>query len=908
MRLAPIAKYSLVRKPGKVIICIVFFYFSFYHTSNAQKLRLTFTNTPLSEALLEVSKQLDVKVAFDAQKLDAVIVNKEVSGNTAEEFFTNLLANSGLQFVYKHNTFLIIDKPVNEPVPDPVQCQVVGSILDKESGEQLPFASVSLVNQNYNTYASENGSFSIKSIAANPMHLVVSYIGYRPVDTLINWATPSMNCDFRLSRKYVKIDSVIVKANKLEMIDYRNDVDFVTTINPTKLIDLPVLAETDVFKTMQLLPGIKYSENSAELSIRGGSGDQNLVLYDGQTLYNLSHYFGVFSSLNPNIIKDIQIYKGGYDSRFGERVSGIVDITGKSGNQTKPTIYGDINLINANLATEIPLSKKLTLIAAGRRSYSDVYSTSFAEGLFEKSSNTYTSSSNNIVEQTKPSFYFYDYDTKLTYRLSNNENLSLSFYGGKDFFDNTYGGTDHTVRLTTHDYNTWNNYGISALWLKQWNSSFFSNLQMGTSGYTNEYANTTIADQGMMPDSSRQRLLPGAQNQLESANRNKLNDYSIAVRNIYYLSNQNQINFGVSARRNSVVYHHDAGQSYVYNNISQADWLTSIYGQDRIILAKRLTIKPGFRASIYGGNNQFYVEPRLALSYKFSDKFSVRAATGKYYQFISQVLAPQETGYNKNFWVMADDSIHPVLASNHYVVGTTFEFRNFLFDVETYYKTYNGLQEYIYIPSDLQKSPDFPNYFKSQSAPVNPAKVRPLAFETPLKASYFIDGSGKSYGIDFFVRYKIQNFTSWISYSLGRSLQRFAAINNGSEIPAPNDQTHQVSWTNMLTVRHWNFGTTTLFASGRPYIDFTEGDQNLPTTRNYKRLPNYFRSDFSVNYNFTLGRARMKVGATIINLFNTQNYYDINTRKFDFQNTSFSETNLIQSQALSLNLFLHFVL
>jgi hypothetical protein len=133
-------------------------------------------------------------------------------------------------------------------------------------------------------------------------------------------------------------------------------------------------------------------------------------------------------------------------------------------------------------------------------------------------------------------------------------------------------------------------------------------------------------------------------------------------------------------------------------------------------------------------------------------------------------------------------------------------------------------------------------------------------------------------------------------------------INNGIEIPAPTDQKHQISWANMLSVKQWNFGTVTLFSSGRPYIDYTVNDQNIPTIRNYKRLPNYFRSDFSVNYNFTLGRVKMKTGATIINIFNTQNYFDVNTRKFDFANTSFAETNLIRSQELSLNLFIHFIL
>jgi hypothetical protein len=212
---------------------------------------------------------------------------------------------------------------------------------------------------------------------------MVSYIGYYPADTIITWSEPLINLDLRLVRKEHILDTIVVRGEKTEMIDLRNDVDFAITIDPARLTDLPVLSETDIFRMLQLLPGISYYENSSGMSIRGGSSDQNLVLFDGQPLYNLSHYYGVVSALNPNVIKDLQIYKGGYDSRFGERVSGIVDITGKTGNQVRPKIYGDVNLLSANITAELPITKKVTLLGAARRSYSDIYSTAF-QGTFRR--------------------------------------------------------------------------------------------------------------------------------------------------------------------------------------------------------------------------------------------------------------------------------------------------------------------------------------------------------------------------------------------------------------------------------------------------------------------------------------------------------------------------------------------
>lgn len=885
MRLAAIAKYLLVKRNSKVATLLIIFLLFFCFDTIAQKYKLSFINLPLSEALLEVSKQFDIKVAFDAGRLGSVIITRNVTGNTPDEFLQNLLESTGFQFQYKHGNFLIV--PDNLPAK-PKECQLLGSIIDKESGEQLPFASICLLNQNVNTFASENGTFSIKNIVPNPMHLMVSFIGYQPIDTIICWDNTSLNFDFKLSRKSQKIDSILVKANKLEMVDYRNDVDFVTTINASRLIDLPVLAETDIFKTLQLLPGIKYSETSSELSIRGGTSDQNLVLYDGQTLYNLSHYFGVFSSLNPNVIKDIQIYKGGYDSRYGERVSGIIDITGKSGNQMKPVIYGDVNMISANLATEIPIGKKITFLAAVRRSYADIYSTSLAKGLFENSTNSYQGNSDNRIISTKPFYYFYDFTSKLTYRISTSENLSISYYGGKDYFDNNYSGTDDKLRFGTNGNNNWGNYGLSASWLKQWNNSFFSNLQAGTSGYTGEYTESTVlTNLNQTNPGQHNNNLPDGPNYFDTYSQNKLTDLSLSLRNTYYVSSSNLFSFGFSTRRNNIFYYKDANKDiFIYSKINQTAWLNSIYGQDRVTLFSNLTLKPGFRFSYYQGNNGFYFEPRFSANYRFNDKISCRMATGLYYQYISQVLSPQETGYTKNFWILADDSGHPVIRSTHYIVGSTLEMGNFLFDTEGYYKSFDGIQEYLYLS---EYDPKLKN---------NPGS----------QASYYLKGSGRAYGVDFLLQYKLKSFTSWVSYSLGRCYHKYPEINSGNEIPAPTDQPQQVSWTNLVTVKNWNFSTTTLFSSGRPYFEYTMDSQHLPTIRTYKRLSDYFRTDLSVNYNFTIKGAKLKVGATIINLFNTRNYYDVNTRKFDYENTSFSETNLIQSQALSFNLFLHFVL
>ena len=888
------ARYISGKRLNRQVYIIIILSLLFIGTSNAQTYSLTFNETTLSQALIQTSKQFGIKVAFDAEKLSSVTIDREVSADSPDEFIKELLAGSGFEFKFRYDRYLIVEKEAVISNTE-AKCQIVGSVSDKENGEHLPYASVILYNNHLLTSASESGSFCIKDVSSNPVHLMVSYIGYIPVDTTIIWNDPLLNIGIELRRRTKLLDTIFVNGNSIEMVELRNDVDFATTIDPARLIDLPVFAETDIFRSLQLLPGISYSENSSGLNIRGGTSDQNLVLFDGQTLYNLSHFYGAISAINPNVVKDLQVYKGGYDSRFGERVSGIIDITGKSGNQVKPTVYGDLNLLDGNITAEIPVTRRLTLIAAVRRSYSDIYATEFSNDLFKRNISSMRGDSSSLVNQTKPSFNFYDYNAKLTYRINNLESFAVSIYGGKDHFYNSYGRDSRRFNIYSTDSNTWSNYGISATWIRQWNESFHSNLQMGTSGYSNDYSNTTSIDH-TGSGNNFPRFLPDTVNIFNTYNQNQLSDIYISLRNNYKLTNRNEFNFGLLLRNNNIYYHKDADRIYIYDNTKQSALTSTFYIQDRISLSDKLTIKPGFRFSYFTGAQKFFLEPRFSVNYKFSDIVSVRMATGRYFQVISQVLAQQETGYTKNFWVLADDSLHPEISSDHFIAGLTLVHGRFLFDAEAYFKTFNGIQEYIFISQYLKNS-DFSDYFPGKDGEFN-------SFSPP---SYYITGKGKSYGIDLLLRYKSRIYTSWVSFSIGRSLQLFPQINNGQVIPSTADQPYNVSWTNMVTLGKWNLGSTTLFSSGKPYIDFSQSSSYYPIERIYKRLPDYFRSDVSVNYNFSILKARFKTGATVYNIFNTQNYYDINNRKFDFENNSFSETTLIRSQSLSVNLFIHFI-
>jgi hypothetical protein len=856
-------------------ILLIILFLILPHAGFSQHFEFTFDHTPVSDALLQVAKKTNIRIAFDDSQLEKFTVSANIETNEIEKILTTVIQETGYIAEFKHNTWLIVKPPNSELPHKKEEKQISGIIYDKTTGERLPYASVYISDKNSFLPATVDGTFSAKT-KDKETYFQIRYLGYQPLDTVVDLSKSDASLHFGLTQKSLDIATINIEGNNFEMMIFRDDAGHFT-FNPRRFSDLPNYGETDVFRALQYLPGISAQENSSELNIRGSSADQNLVMFDGFTLYNLDHFFGVFSALNPNVIKDIQVYRGGFDSRYGERVSGIIDITGKSGNKTKPEFYGGINLISANLTTELPLSKKLTLVAAARRAYSDVYSSWLAdEILADKIVQTNSQEETNAIT---PQYYFGDFNTKLTWSPNENENISFSIYGGKDDLNSSNVTERFDLTNNIEDTNNWGNYGLGVSWKKQYNTKYFSKLQFGHSGYFNNYSSTANTENG-----DKELIDTRITNE-----ENNLIDYFIGFQNNYFINQKSQLDFGISAKYNEFRFYKDAENDFIYNNINSSATLYTAYIQNNLTPNKKLVLKPGIRLNYYGGTNKLYFEPRLAMNYKVSNQFLLKLATGRYYQFLNKASSEQDYGYNRDFWVLADGIDHPVVSSNHYIFGASFTAKRLFFDLETYYKTVNGLQEYLFF-SDTRRT--------NSDTPLSPPSIESY--------SKFISGSGNAYGIDFLTKYENTNFTSWLAYSYSKAIRNFEEINNGDNIPTSFDQTHEIKWTNIYTYKSWNASTLTLYNTGHPYIESSKKDNQFNVVRTYERLPNYFRVDLSINYNFNIREINIKPGFSILNAFNTENYLDAYTRVFTVAEGEFSETTLIKAQNFTLNFFVNF--
>jgi len=872
---------KISKHPG--VWLTVFFIFSTFF-SYSQNQAFEFKNTPLSEAVKQVATSANISVSFDASALGEKIATGKFSGKSAEDVLSQLLKNSGYRLQFKFGNYLIIPEG-QEKAQVVAFASVSGILADKQTGEQLPYATIFLPEKNAFVGTSVNGTFSFRIPESDNLHLKVQYLGYRTIDTIVPVAGSSVHLFFRMKQKNMELAPIQVKKERLKMIEQGSEAGY-ATVNPVGFVNLPNMGESDAFRTVQLMPGIGYTEGSSGLSIRGGTADQNLILFDGFTLYNLDHFFGTFSSVNPSVVKDIQIYKGGFDSRYGERISGIVDITGKSGNKFKPKLNIGVNLISGNIEAELPISKKLTWVVAARRSYADIYSSFLVKDLVNNrmeydASNTQSGTS---VMQLQPGYYFYDYNSKLTYSKSDNEKMSVSAFGGKDFLSSSGEGRSKQTYSSTTDKNNWDNYGFSFSWLKQWRKSFFSNLQIGYSGYSNLYLNETTVNSKV----KSKKVVVGT---FESTEENQLRDLSGSLKNQWILGLKNSIDFGFQAKYNDFSYLKSEGVDSYYSDIASSSFLGSTFAQINLQPVKKLIFKIGGRASYYNLSSKTYIEPRASISYQIGNLLKIKAASGRYYQFLSKITPTQSYGYNRDFWVIADGTKHPVLSSDHLIGGMTLTVSRFSFDAEAYYKSSKNLQLFLYIPS-YQKNAD-PNSFENKG---QAKKMLP---------SQFITGTGESVGIDFLLKYESRIFTSWVAYSLSKSVRSYDKINYGEDIPAPFNKRHEIKWVNLLSWKRWNLSSLWIYTTGQPYIAKQTVDKTLSAVFLYDRLPDFKRLDISANYSIPIRKVQVKIGASLINCLNQKNFNDIYSRDFNFETTTFSETTFVRSLGITPNFYIN---
>ena len=767
-----------------------------------------------------------------------------------------------------------------------------GVLKDRNSGEALPFATIYIKGTTNAAVTNADGYFTLLKVPSDTSTLAISYIGYDKAEFFLSPQISKTNLLVEISSSHT-LKEVEITAEREDVMNAGSKTDVsVIKMSPQKLAALPNLGEKDIMRSFQLMPGVSGSnESSSGLYVRGGTPDQNLILFDGFTVYHVDHLYGFYSTFNANAIKDVQLYKGGFESRFGGRISSVVEVTSKDGNQKKVNVGGDLSLISINAFAEIPIGDKFSSSFAFRRSFQGpIY-----KAIFNKFNTTQRGgfggrggSSNAVV----PSSYFYDFNGKLTYKPTDKDIISLSFFSGRDNLDNSFvraGRASATqaagASFSLTDLTKYGNIGSSLKWSRKWNPRLYGNTLIS---YSNYYSNRDLTNQGSFTTST------GEARTFKSGTleNNNLNDYSVKTDYLWDAFKNNQIGFGAFATYFDIAYSYSQNDTTTVLQRRNYGVLAGGYLQDKIkLFNNKLQLIPGVRWSYFDVTSKSYTEPRFSAILNLTDHLSLKGATGRFYQFANRVTREDILAGSRDFWILSDKDKVPVSSAIHYIAGISYDIKNYLFSVEGYYKVLSDISDY---------SLRFNRTGQTIQADEN-----------------FYTGTGIAKGVEFLVQRKFGNLTGWVSYTLGQVRNHFDVYGPGT-FPADQDATHEIKVVGIYNWKRWDFSATFIYATGEPYtapsgaysvtlLDGSTRSYFTVSSKNSLRLPDYNRLDIAASYKLFVNSGTKNIGSIGISIFNVYNQTNVWYKQYQVIDSQIIETNvnylgIIPNLTLSLKL------
>jgi len=529
---------------------------------------------------------------------------------------------------------------------------VNGYITDSESGETLISANIAILELNRGTSANTSGYYSITNLPPGTYTLVSSYIGYRQFEQEIELtAGETLRIDIEMIPEGVELETVVVES-ETEREEQRN---LGTAQITTELIkDLPPVIEPDVFRSIQLLPGVKAANDfSSGLYVRGGSPDQTLILLDETTVYNPSHFFGFFSTFNPDAVKDVRLYKGGYPANYGGRLGSVLTVFNKDGNRNETRGSVSLGLLASRISAEGPTGFGSWMLA-------------FRRSTLEPALAVLRNTTDNVPDK----FYFYDINGKINFDASDNDRLSLAFYTGTDNVLFPF-GEDASIGL---------NYGnrtVSAQWRKILSDKLF----LKTTATGSRYFNNPQFSIGGTP--------------FERNN----NVYDISLKSdLEYIPNEKHtVSTGFWAGNLILRFNDSFDNQETFANRIQSRY-ASFYLQDEYRPHDQWIFNGGIRFNRFSEGDYFKAAPRLSAEYRPTSSIRLQAAYGRYYQFLTLITNEAFSGFD--LWLTTDDGVPPAFGDQFVVGVKTIPFDGYGLDIELYYRTMRNLFELDPFTSD----------------------------------------------------------------------------------------------------------------------------------------------------------------------------------------------------------------
>jgi hypothetical protein len=721
--------------------------------------------------------------------------------------------------------------------------------MEKGTRESLPYSHV-IVND-HGLVTDLSGNFSFLSSTDSIYSIKVSHLGYYILDTMISGQS---NQKFLLTPSVLKLPEIEIKNKLVERSTLIGDQPGMMKLNHQVANFLPGFGDNSVFNLLRLQPGILAAgEQTNELIIWGCYEGQSKVIFDGFTLYSLKNFNDNISAFNPLMAKDIEVYKGGYDARYGERVGGIVNITGKNGNTQRPAFSVDINNMTLNGMVEIPIAKTGSLIVALRHTYYELYNPGDFNPRYRGNGNN--DSLNNVDVNIVPDYRFRDINLKYSAKFRDRDLFYVSLYSGNDRFSYSLEDSlkNNIITKDTKEQNTQS--GGAIFYGKNWKNGYSTNFSLNYSKLRSEFSDDLSVEKIHQQTTDHQRDLTAT---------NIIRENTFQVDNRFPVNSSHTLEGGLVYKANRIELAEDTF-NIVQANYSEEARRVTIFFQDNLSVGKRTVIKGGFRLTQAINLKKLYLEPRLSVSVKACDAFRINAAWGIYNQFVTKSSVLDDLGNYRYIWTVCDNEDIPVLGSMHYILGTSYYKNDFTVSLEGYYKDVDGLTRYIR--------------------------------NTGNNLEGIYQGKGRSYGLDLMVKKDYKGHSAWIAYSLSKTEELFEYFKVEEYRRAPQDQRHEVKLAALANLDPFFISADYVFGSG------------FPTSANiladYEDNLTYSRLDVGFIYKFLDRKLKGEIGISILNVLNTQN---IKYANYDRIATNQTNSINIYSESIPITPALNFKL
>ena len=784
---------------------------------------------PLTEVLSVIGKQYNVTFSYGDETIQEIFVSPPVAQNKIKDILLYLQQATGLQFQQIGNRYIIVSET------KPILLTACGYITN-DDGEKLSGATVES-NAGY-AISDEDGNFTLPYLQKEDS-ITLRYLGYNTHIISAKTLTGIPCATVLMTKSLIRLPEIILTDYITDGIDKKNDGTF--AINAKTLGMLPGLTEADMLQTIQALPGIQsINESISDINVRGGSNDQNLLLWDGIKMYHTGHFFGLISAFDPNLTKKVTLIRNGTTAEFGDGISSTIHI------QTEDKLSNDfsggagVNLINGSVFAKIPLTKKTSLNVSSRRSIADLIRTPTYKQYFErafKGTDVTNSSLADTLAGKNEKFNFQDVSLKFIYDLSPRDKIRISFLNVKnkiEYQENALSGSTIKSKTSSLDQgNLVSGISYSRLWSQR--------LRTSAQAYLSTY-NLLAVNNDLKND---QRL----------TQENKVLDTGLKLNAQVSLTNKIDFLSGYQFYEMGVTNLEDINNPPFRRHVKKVIRSHAVFSEFNFDFPTT-HIRIGVRGTYYPNFTKIILEPRLVFNQKIFNNFNFEILGEMKNQSSVQVIDLQSDflGVEKRRWVLANNNDIPILQNKHISAGLSFKKKGLLLSSEVYYKLVEGV---------ITSSQGFQNQFQFNRS----------------SGSYVVMGA------DFLVSKTLNHFTIWASYSNVNNNYTFSQL-SPSSFPSNFDVRHQINAGNSYEYGNFALSYGINWHSGKPYtppdgVNPVLGKEINFALPNSARLDNYFRADVSLKYQFSIQpKMRVQIATSIWNILNTKNtlnaYYTVN--------------------------------